>query len=47
MLVFSLEWQIIIRFIFQVSTLTAKVNEARMDRYVIRKSVQGNYCSVL
>ena len=35
-----LEWQVIIQFIFQVSALTAKVNEARMDRYVIKKSVQ-------
>lgn len=37
MVVFSLKWPIIIWFIFQVSALTAKVNEARMDRLVLVK----------
>jgi len=40
MLGFSAEWLIIIWLIFQVSALTAKVNEARMDRYVITKSAE-------
>ena len=40
MLLFSLKWLIIIWFIFQVSALTAKVNEARMDRCVITKGVE-------